>query len=494
MGNIKYFKYFVANKWHDPINKNWIDSENPATGDVWAKIPDCEKEDVEKAVSAAKNAFYNGPWGKLMPAERGRFLRKIGDVISKHAERLGKIETQDNGKLPAHITPSLENNAWLVDSWNYYAGMCDKFEGKLIPAELPNIHNYMQWEPFGVVAQILPWNSPIGTLIWKLAPCLAAGNTVVLKPSEQASCSTLELMEVLLEADLPPPGVINVVTGFGHTSGEPLVDHPDVRMVSFTGGTAGGKSVAKLAAKQIKPVVMELGGKSPQIVLDDADIELAVNGIASGIFPAGGQSCISGSRLLIHKSLIEDFSEKLVKVAQKANVGDPLNPITQIGPIANRKQYESILKDIKNAEKAGHKLLLDGRKSCKDKGYYIGPTIFSNVPNSSELAQNEVFGPVVSTEAWEDEDEVIKIANDSLYGLAAGIWSRDTAKAMRMANHIEAGTVYINNYFNASAQSPVGGYKQSGYGRENGWEGMRCFMQTKSVWLSTKPKQENPFK
>ena len=493
MGDLKTFKYFVANKWHDPINKDWFDSENPATGEVWAKVPNCGKDDVDKAVTAAKHAFYNGPWGTLMPSERGKFLRKIGDVISKHAERLGKIETQDNGKLPNQIIPSLKQNGWLVDSWHYYAGMCDKFEGKLIPTDLPHIHNYMQWEPFGVVAQILPWNSPIGTLIWKLAPCLAAGNTVVLKPSEQASCSTLELMNVLLEADLPP-GVLNVVTGFGPTSGEPLVDHPDVRMVSFTGGTAGGRSVAKIASRQIKPIVMELGGKSPQIVLDDAEIDLAVNGVASGIFPAGGQSCISGSRLLIHKSIVEEFTKKLVTVVEKARVGDPLDPKSQIGPIANKKQYESILKNIEDAEKSGHKLILDGRKACKEKGYYIGPTIFSDVPNNSLLAQNEVFGPVVSTEAWEDENEVIKIANDSFYGLAAGIWSQDTTKAMRLANRIEAGTVYINNYFNASAQSPVGGYKQSGYGRENGWEGMRCFMQTKSVWLSTQPTQDNPFK
>ena len=492
MKNIRQFKYFFANKWHDPTNKIWFDSENPANGEVWAKIPDCRKEDIENAVSAAKYAFYEGPWGKLMPTERGRYLKKIGDVISKNAERLGNIETQDNGKLPDFITPSLQKNSWLVDSWHYYAGMCDKFEGSIIPAEVPNMHNYMQWEPFGVVAQILPWNSPIGTLIWKLAPCLAAGNTVVLKPSEQSSCSTLELMDVLLEANLPP-GVINVVTGFGSSTGEPLIDHPDVKMVSFTGGTNGGKSVASIAARKTKPVVMELGGKSPQIVFPDADIDLAVNGVAAGIFPAGGQSCISGSRLLIHKSIIKEFTEKLLAVVKKAKVGDPLDPKTQIGPIANRKHYENILESIKKAEEAGHEMLLDGRTSSQDKGFYIGPTIFSDVPNNSFLAQNEVFGPVVSTESWQDEAEVIKIANDSIYGLAAGIWTKNTTKAMRMADKIEAGTVYINNYFNASSQSPVGGFKQSGYGRENGWEGMRCFLQTKSVWLSTDPEQPDPF-
>ena len=486
------FQYFANNQWFDPEAGHYIPSENPATGKIWAEIPDCREPDINRAVAAAKSAFYDGIWGKMMPAERGRMLRRIGDVISAHAERLGAIETQDNGKLPRNITPSLKKDAWQVDSWHYYAGMCDKFEGRLIPAEAPDIHNYLKWEPFGVVAQILPWNSPLGTLIWKLAPCLAAGNTVVLKPSEQTSCSTLELMDVLLEADLPP-GVLNVVTGYGKTTGEPLIDHEDVRMVSFTGGTAGGRAVASIAARQVKPVVMELGGKSPQIVLPDADLNLAVNGVASGIFPAGGQSCISGSRLLVHENIIEEFTDKLVATVKDAKVGDPNDPQTQIGPMANKPHYQSVLNKIEAAVNAGHSLALDGRVACRDEGYYIGPTIFSNVPNHSDLAQHEVFGPVVSTESWSDEDDVIRIANDTVYGLAAGIWTKDVGKAMRMADRIEAGTVYINNYFNAATQSPVGGFKQSGYGRENGWEGMQCFMQTKSVWLSTNPHQPKPF-
>ena len=489
---MKTFQYFVDNAWHVPASGQYFDSEDPTIGEVWARVPDCNREDVDVAVAAAKAAFYDGPWGKLLPAERGRMMRRIGDVISKHADRLGAIETRDNGKLAKNITPSLRDGAWQVDSWHYYAGMCDKFEGSLIPAEMPNMHNYMKWEPFGVCGLILPWNSPIGTLIWKLAPCLAAGNTVVMKPSEQSSCSTLDLMDVLLEADLPP-GVLNVITGFGPTTGEPLIDHADVRMVSFTGGTAGGRAAASVAARQVKPIIMELGGKSPQIVLPDADLELAVNGVASGIFPAGGQSCISGSRLLVHESIIDEFTRQLVEVVNKAHIGVPNDPGTQIGPMANRPHYESVLARIEAAEKAGHQLLLDGRSACRDKGYYIGPTIFAGVPNDADLAQNETFGPVVSTESWSDEEADVQIANDTIYGLAAGIWSRDVAKAMRMADRIEAGTVYINNYFNAATQSPVGGFKQSGYGRENGFEGMRCFMQTKSVWLSTNPSQPDPF-
>ena len=489
---MKTFQYFVDNTWHEPASGQYFDSENPANGEVWAQVPDCNLADVKRAVAAAKAAFYEGPWGMMMPAERGRVLRRMGDVISRHADRLGEIETRDNGKLAKNITPSLKPDAWQVDSFHYYAGMCDKFEGRLLPSEVPDMHNYLKWEPFGVCALILPWNSPIGTLIWKLAPCLAAGNTVVIKPSEQASCSTFELMEVLLEAGLPP-GVLNVVSGFGATTGEPLIDHADVRMVSFTGGTAGGRAAAAVAARQVKPIIMELGGKSPQIVLPDADLELAVNGVAAGIFPATGQSCISGSRLLVHRSLIGEFSERLVEVVSKARVGDPTDPATQIGPIANRPHYESVLARITAAEKAGHQLLLDGRSACRDQGYYIGPTIFANVPNDADLAQNETFGPVVSTEAWDHEEEVIRIANDTPYGLAAGIWSCDVTRAMRIADRIEAGTIYINNYFNAATQSPVGGFKQSGYGRENGFEGMRCYLQTKSVWLATNPTQPDPF-
>ena len=489
---MKVYNCFINNKWVKPETGKWFYSENPANAENWAKVPDCNYNDVNSAVKSAKKAFYDGEWSKISTAQRGRYLRKIGEVISKYSDLLGEIETKDNGKLPKNITPSLKEGEWLVDSWHYYGGMCDKFEGKLLHSEVPNMHNYMNWEPFGVVAQILPWNSPLGTLFWKLAPCLAAGNTVVLKPSEHASCSILELMDILLEAGLPP-GVINVVTGYGDTVGEPLIDHPDVKMVSFTGGTNGGRAVASIAARKTKPIVMELGGKSPQIVFPDADIDLAVNGIISGIFPPGGQSCISGSRILIHKSIFEQFTKKFVSISKRAVVGDPLVNETQIGPIANKKHYESILKNIIKAVNDGHNLILDGRIHCKKKGYFIGPTIFSNVPNSSYLAQNEIFGPVASTETWEDEKDVIKKANDTIFGLAAGIWTKDSAKGMIVAKKIEAGTVYINNYFNAATQSPVGGYKQSGYGRENGWEGMRCFMQTKSVWLSTNPNEPTPF-
>ena len=273
----------------------------------------------------------------------------------------------------------------------------------------------------------------------------------------------------------------------------PWSDHPDVRMVSFTGGIPGGRAVAGVAARQVKPVVMELGGKSPQIVLQDADLDLAVNGVAAGIFPATGQSCISGSRALVHRSLLKAFNERLVEVSSRARVGDPNDPRTHVGPIANRPHYEKVLRDIESAANSGARLLLDGRGKGPDKGYYIGPTIFADATNDMRLAQEEIFGPVVAIIPFDEEEEAIQIANDTIYGLAAGLWTRDVAKAIRMAERIEAGTVYINNYFNAATQSPVGGFKQSGYGRENGFEGLRCFMQTKSVWLAIDPQQPDPF-
>jgi aldehyde dehydrogenase (NAD+) len=487
---MKTYQYYAGGSWHDPACGRWIDSENPATGEVWARIPDCNSDDIETAVKAARSCFYDGTWARMNHAERGRLLRRMGDVVSANAARLGAVETQDNGKLAKNITPSL--TSWLTDSFYYYGGMVDKLEGSVIPVDAPDILNYQKWEPFGVCALITAWNSPLGILIWKLAPALAAGNSLIIKPSEFASASTLELAAVLEEADLPP-GLINVVTGYGDSVGEPLVGHTDVRMVSFTGGGAGGRAVARAAAEQIKPVVLELGGKSPQIVLEDADVDLAVNGVVSGIFPATGQSCISGSRALVHSSLHDEFCEKLVAVSARGRVGDPNDPTTHIGPIAHRGHYHKVLGDIAAALEAGAELLLDGRDQCRESGYYIGPTIFSGVTNQMQLAQEEVFGPVIAIIPFDDDDDVVEIANDSVYGLAAGIWTRDSNRAIRIADRIEAGTVYINNYFNATTQSPVGGYKQSGYGRENGFEGIRCFMQTKSVWLATNPDQPDPF-
>lgn len=489
---LKTYQYFAGNRWCDPKGGEWFESDNPTTGEVWARIPRCGAEDVDLAVRAAHRCFTDGPWPKMNASERGRVLLRMRDALVSHADALGTVETTDNGKRTRDIVPGLKS--WLADSFTYYAGLADKMESAVIPVDAPDMFNYTKHEPFGVCALITAWNSPLLIAIWKLAPALAAGNTVVIKPSEHASASTLALMNAFEDADLQQ-GLVNVVTGYGSETGEPLVDHPLVRLVSFTGGVPGGRKVAEAASRQVKPVIMELGGKSPQIVFDDCDLDLAVNGVASGIFPPAGQSCIAGSRALVHRSVHDEFVSRLVERVSKARLGAPDDPATHIGPIANKPHYDRVLRDIESAKADGATCVLDGSGAQPEGlgGWFVGPTIFTDVTPDMTLARDEVFGPVLAVLPFDDEEHAIQLANDTIFGLAAGIWTGDTAKAIRLADRIDAGTVYINNYFNATTQSPVGGFKQSGYGRENGIEGMKAYLQTKSIWLATKPSQPDPF-
>ncbi len=483
---MKTFRYFAGGHWHDPVAGRWFESDDPTTGKPWARIPRCDARDVDVAVAAARQCFSEGPWSRMNAADRGRLLRRMGDVVARHAERLGEVETTDNGKRRCDIVPAL--TGWLTDSFHYYAGLADKLEGAVIPVDAPGLFNYTRHEPFGVCACITAWNSPLVIAIWKMTPALAAGNTLVIKPSEHASASTLALMEVLAEADLPT-GLLNVVTGFGDEAGSALVEHEDVRLVSFTGGLDGGQRVAQAAARQVKPLIMELGGKSPQIVLHDADLDLAVPGIVGGIFPPAGQSCIAGSRVLVHRSLHERFVSALLAHLDGALPGDPRDPATRVAPIANRPHFERVLRDIARAREQGAHCVLGGSAVHPEGlgGWFIPPTVFTGVTPEMDVARKEIFGPVIAVLPFDDEAEALRLANDTPYGLAAGIWTRDATRAMRMAERIEAGTVYINNYFNATPQSPVGGYKHSGYGRENGIEGMKAFTQVKSVWLGMPP-------
>lgn len=422
----------------------------------------------------------------MNPTARGELLRRIATYLEGRIEALAVIEARDNGRRLVDLIPQLR---YLPKYFHYYAGLADKIEGAVIPNDVPGVFNYTRHEPLGVVVAITPWNSPLMLAAWKLAPALAAGNTVVLKPSEHASASTLELARLLELAGLPA-GVVNVVTGFGADVGAALVTHPDVAKVTFTGSDASGQQIAAAAARGVKRVTLELGGKSPQLVFDDADMDTAVNGVLSGIFMGLGQSCIAGSRLLVQDAIHDRFVQRLVERMQGVRMGDPFDPRTQLGPVANQPQFDKVLGFIAQARSDGATCVLGGQAihpvAC-EAGWFVEPTIFTEVRPDMQLYREEVFGPVLAVTRFKDEDEAVRMANDSRFGLAAGVWTRDMARSVRLSECIAAGTVYVNTYRSVSTLSPVGGYKHSGYGRENGIDAIKEFLQVKSVWMGLTP-------
>jgi len=474
-------------------SSQWLESLNPYTGNPWALIPRGAAADVDRAVIAAHTAFRGREWRGLTATARGKILHKLADLIAARADELAAIETTDNGKLILEMRAQLR---YLPEWFRYYGGLADKVEGRVIPIDRPGHFNFTLEEPLGVIAAIVPWNSPLMLAAWKMAPALAAGNTFVWKPSEHSSVSALAMAPLFAEAGLPP-GVVNIVTGLGSETGETLVGHPNVAKICFTGGDATGALVYQTAAKHIKPVTMELGGKSANIVFADAKLDNAVKGVVSGIFAATGQTCVAGSRALIHRSIHDEFVERFLKIARVARMGNPLEETTQVGPITTQPQYQKVLSYIDIAKQQGAKCVLGGGPAQRPElggGWFVEPTVFTGVKPDMRIAQEEVFGPVLSVIPFDSDEEALAIANGTIYGLAAGVWTADIGRALKMAHTLEAGTVWVNTYRVSSPLSPFGGYKRSGFGRESGLLSIREFVQEKSVWIETSGADvPNPF-
>ncbi len=483
------YRHYIDGDYVDPAGGTWLDSIDPYRNEVWARVPRGSAEDVDRAVAAARRAMTTGPWAGMSASARGKVMRRIGDLVAENAERLAEIEVRDNGKL---MTEMLGQLRYHPEWWYYFAGLADKIEGGVVPIDKPDHFAFTDHEPVGVVGALTAWNSPLMFIAWKCAPALAAGCSVVVKPSEFTSASTLEFAALTREAGLPD-GVFNVVTGLGQEAGAALVEHPDVSKITFTGSDVTGKRIYEAAARTMKRVSLELGGKSPNIIFADANLDAAAAGAVSGIFAATGQTCIAGSRLLVQNSIKEEVTERLVAMARTARIGDPMLPETNIGPVTTPPQYRKILDYIEIAKGEGARLIAGGGPS--DAGpQFVQPTIFTDVTNDMRIAQEEVFGPVLSIIGFDDEDEAIRLGNDVIYGLAAGVWTKDIGRAHRMVKALKAGTVWVNTYRAISYMMPFGGMKHSGLGRESGIEAIREYLETKSVWINTSDAAPgNPF-
>ena len=459
-----------------------IESVDPATALPWCSIARCTAAEADAAIQSADRAFRQGVWAEADATARAAMIDQLADVLEARWEDLVKPEVHDNGK---RITEVRGQFAGLHMWYRHFAAQARKLAVEQQANSVPGVTSEQHYQPYGVVVAITPWNSPLMILAWKLAPALAAGNTVVVKPSEMASASTLEFARLAHEAGLPT-GVFNVVTGFGHEVGEALVRHPLTRKVTFTGSDIGGRKVAEATAGNVVPTTLELGGKSPQVVFADADLESTVNGVVSGIFLSNGQTCVAGSRLIVEASVKEALLAQLIKRAGALKMGHPMDPDTQVGPLANEPHLKKVTEMITNARAEGAKCLLDGTETATGQtGCYVGPTIFDRVTPTMQLWREEVFGPVLSVTSFESETEAVALANDSNYGLAAGIWTSDATKGARIAGQINAGTVYINHYRSVDPSAPIGGVKLSGYGLELGPDAIKDFMQPKSIWTGT---------
>jgi aldehyde dehydrogenase (NAD+) len=481
---IKPGKLFIDGKWVDSASGNTFPTINPATGEVLTQVAKADERDVDAAVEAARKAFEGNPWAEMSASDRGKLLWKIGDLIDKYNEELGTLETLDNGK------PIFESRQvdmpMVAEVFRYYAGWATKIHGETVPVRGPFL-NYTLREPLGVVAAIVPWNFPLLLASWKVAPALATGNTVVLKPASWTPLTALRFGEICQEAGVPD-GVVNILTGPGAKVGEALVRHPAVAKVAITGETKTGQDIVRHSADTLKRVTLELGGKSPNIVLADADLEGAVRGATTGIFYGKGEVCAAGSRLFVDKKIHDDFMQKLIERTNKLQPGDPLDPKTRFGALVSERQMNTVLGYIEKGKSEGAKLVAGGdrAKVGDGKGFFVQPTVFDGVRNDMTIAREEIFGPVLASIEFGDVEEAIREANQTPYGLAAAVWTRDIAKAHRVARRLQAGTVWINTYNNYDPAAAFGGYKMSGYGRELSMHALESYTQVKSVWVNLK--------
>ena len=481
MSKLKEYKMFIGGEWVDSESKKTFETLNPENNKPWAKVPEANAKDVDKAVKAAQKAF-EGEWSKLLPRDRAKFLRAIGQKLRDNAKLLGEIETIDTGKL---FRETNKQANYIAEYYDYYAGLADKVEGTVLPIDKPNVQAITTRIPIGVIAAIVPWNSQMFLTATKLAPALATGNTIVIKCSELAPAVMFEFAKLIEETGIPK-GVVNVITGFGEPCGKALTTHDLVEKIAFTGGPDTAKHIIKNSAENLSEVSLELGGKSPVAVFNDAHQENAINGITAGIFGASGQSCIAGSRLYLQDKIYDEFLDKLTKRANKIKIGAPMDPETEMGPLSNFKQLEVIEKNIKATVEQGGKIKCGGaRHKFSNEGYYFPPTIIECDNHNLPSAENELFGPVLSVMKFKTEDEVIKKMNDNQYGLSSGVYTSDLARGLRVSNAIRAGITFVNTYRLISPSAPFGGIKDSGYGKEAGIDSIKDYTRVKTTWYYT---------